>query len=864
MLYWPTPYTTNPSPTATFDLPLQAVTSPSTFISNNYIFSVHSAYLVYKNAKAVLPYNTESSLTGPFYSSLTVQYPANSLSTYQNCNQASSGGSWPLSPVNYQDFNSPPKWSVVSQQRPCHAWSMSGDSLQAETFPPSQIATQYTDYQNQPIVALPTPLTNIAPAWATCIMGDTGLGLFDPPRAILPADFLVGPGIPVAQTVPGMAPTLAQETAQPAPGLSSNQPAKTSIVMNLPNGDTVVDYPPVGASIQAPSQSVGPSPAQGASNVDALPSAGHNAAGSPLPLDSSNAGDQSAGEAAIAGLNDSSDENAAPVDAPGGNSGSDTNTSAEENVSFKSNPGANIQQGTEEVSAESPPTVAVGGHQIQAAPNGGVIVNGATFNAATPVNTAHGVQVSYGASGVVVGGNTVVVPPAAAGQSAASVSLNGHIVQVSTGSSGNQIAVDGQAIPAGTSQAQIGGNVISVLNNGQISVLPTTLPYIPIAIASNPAETGASFNGAHFSPQPLPNGAVATPDTTLFAGGPDATISGTPVSISPSNRGVLISQSTIQPIPTSPQQLGLIMGGQILTPVGKNAIAFDGSTFSEPGQTFTLENGEIASLEDGAVVAGSQTVAIPSATLQTGGYQTDNFVVDGQSFTPVGNGAVVVQGSTLSASGQSVTLQNGELASLKDGALVVGTQTIPLPTAAPRIGYDVNGVVVGGETFSPVGSIGVAVDGTTLSEPGQSITLPIGEVASLEDGAMVIGSQTLPIPRLPQATGDGVEGAVITGSVETLSNGRIVYDGFTFSDGGSAVTLSDGEVLSLGASVSASAVSSPDVDAAAEETGTSGVTLSSSMMPTHVKNNAAIGASLQQRAGHAVLTILLLAAVMII
>ena len=709
---------------------------------------------------------------------------------------------------------------------------MKGDSLQQQTFPPSEIATQASEYQNQPIVALPAPLTNVQPAWASCIMGDTGIGLFDPPRAILPAVAMAGPEASTTQAPVVQVPALAQDTVQPASGISSNQPAKTSVVVQLPNGETVVDFPPVGASIQASSQTARASSAGAASIIRRPLPFNPDAASSPISSGTSGGNARNQGEAVVAGSNGSANEKETPgeksdLDLPqrsGSNFDAILATSAPMNDKANSNDNLipHGQQSSDEVSAEQQPAVTIRGNQIKAAPSGGVAVNGATVNAATPVNTANGVQVSLGGSGVVVGGNKVSAPSLVAGQAEASVSLNGHTVQVSAGSSGNQIAVDGQAIPAGSSQALVGGNAVRVLSNGQLSVLPTTLPYLPISRAASPATTSAPISNQAFSPQLLANGAVSIAGTILSAGGSGMTMSGTPISVLPKNAGVIIGQNTIQPISTPPPRLGLAIGGQILTPVGNGRVAVDGITLSEPRQRLTLQNGEIASLKNGALVVGTQTLAIPSAEQQKDAFPTSSLVIGGQPFTPVGNGAFAVQGVTLSASGQSIILQDGEVASLQDGALIVGTYTISLPTSVHASSYQTNGVVVNGQTLTPVGSAGIAISGTTLSESGQSATLPNGEAASLKDGALVVGTQTLTIPRSAQMTGYWAKEAVTGGNLETLSDGNIAYDGVTLSRSGPAVTLSDGEVVSLRASASASTGDGFDMETTEAQTTTVG------------------------------------------
>lgn len=682
-------------------------TTESTLVSDHFTFTTSSAYLVYLNLHAVLPYNTLSSTTGSFYTGLTLGYPQESIYTYHNCNTT---GYWPAATINYEDYNRPPKWSVVSSQRPCHPWNDPADSLSDQTFPPSEIATQYTDYVNRPVVVLPQRLTPLDPTWSTCMMGDTGLGLLDPAIALQGRTAMVGSAATTTLAAGDAEPDLG-ETAQPASGISGSVPAQTSVVVTLSNGDTIVAYPPVGASIlpqytqSAQSSSQGSNPDQDAgtgggidldsgsnsgSGFDVDPGSGSDTNPEPNP-------DEFGDSSASSGLSDSNQDNI-------GSGGSS--------------------------STGSLLSVQVGGYNVQAAPDGGVVVNGVTLDAASPTATIGGVQVSLQESGIVVGGNTIAAPQPVAGSPASPISLNGHNVQVIQGSSGPQLVVDGQAIPAGSSQADVGGSIISVMTNGQISVLPTTLPYVPVTTSAQ--SSGTISAGQNLVPQLLPNGEVEIAGATLSAGAPATMILGTPISVLPNNEGIVIGGETISPIPTSPpNSLGLSITGQI--------------------------------------------------------------------FTPLGGGRVAVDGTTLSVNGQSVQLPNGEEATLKDGALIVGTQTVPLPVALQGIAsYGTSKFVLDGATFTPFGTAGIVVDGTTLSQAGQSLTLGDGILVSVQmDGALVIGTQTLSAPESGQAIGAWIEHAMSAGDVKTLSDGHVVYDGVTLSKGGPAVTLPDGQVMSL-------------------------------------------------------------------
>lgn len=757
LLYWPTPYATA-GPNATITRPAQVTASVTPAGSGNYPFVTESAYLVYKNARAILPYNVNSTTTGPFFTSLTVPYPAESLSTYYDCAPSII---WPASAINYEDFNRPPRWSVVSQQRPCHLWSIEGDSLQHQTFPPSNVASQYTDYVNKPLVVLPAPLTDIDPTWASCSMGDTGIGLYDPPRAIQPAGALAAPIPPSSLTMADQGPTAVKETAQPASIVSSTVPAQTSVVVRLPNGDTVVAFPPKGAGVVAPSQTGRASSGNSRNFANRPLPFDPNAAASPESQGAGSSNAAQLGKAVFAG-------------------------SASSAVSMTG------------ISAEPAPTVAVGGHVVQAAPSGGMAIDGVKLNAGTQVTTIGRAQVSLQDSAIMIGGNILSVPQAGAQQSAAPVYLNHHEVQMSTGSSGAHLVVDGQVLPAGTAQAEVGGNLVSVLSNGQISVVPTLLPYVALP---GPSTSQAPSGNQQFSPHLLLNGAVSIAGTTLSAGGPGTMVSGTLISVLPNNSGVIIGQKTIKPIPTAPPRLGLVVAGQTLTPIGNGGIAVDGTTLSKSGQRLTLKDGTVASLENGALVFGSHSLLIPQAT-QASSYQPNALVIDGQTLTRVGSAGIAVDGTTISKPGQCLTLADGAVATLRKGGLVVGTQTIPISRPAQAIGYWVNQAMAG-EEMQTLKHGKVIYDGVTLSEGGPAVTLSNGEVISLEaSGAGASSSRTL----MKGTASPMASKAAITGVAPPMESAAVPAAAETSLPGGPAAAGATQNGTQTGAAMRASSI----------------------------------------------------------
>ena len=798
LLYWPTAYATGGARATTSAPALER----SELVSDDFTFTQGSAYLVYKNAKAILPYNTAKSTTGPFYPSLTVAYPESSLSTYLNCNPS---GFWPAKSINFEDFNQPPKWSVVSEQRSCHVWSIYGDSLQDATFPSTEIASDYSLYTNQPLVLLPAPLTNIDPTWRTCTMGDTGIGLFDPPRPLESASDM----IPVTTDI---GPPLAEVTAQPGSAAATAGPAPTGIAIHLPNGNTIIDFPPPGASLNAPSQT-----------RNSPSSTGLYIASRPLPFNPDNLASpaakgaggsgESSSESPIAGSQEES-EPAAPgrpgaaqpvvqnagnqIRPPAVDQQSDEVLTPQQAASPKNQPDTTQEAGPQ------PAPIHVGGYNIQAEPSGGIVINEATLDASHPSSTVGGVQAVLGSSGVVVGGNTYSVPEAGSEGTNAPVIINGHSIQISHGSQGeNQLVIDNSPLPAGVSQTQVAGNAVSVMPNGQVSVLPTVLPYIPLTPGRDSQTPITSASGL-LTPYRLQDGDIVVAGSTLSAGGPPAVISGTPVSVIGNGQAVKIGSQIIQPIPTTPPSsigaargLGIVVDGETMEPFGNHAVILSGSTVSAGEGQFTLKNGKMGSITGGNLIIGSQTIPIPGAFVSSQ-TTTPSSVIDGHRISFVGTGNVAIDGMTLSKLGQTITLLGGEVASIGGGSLILGSHTIPIPQPTLAFSYESQRLVIHGDTIVPVGASGIAVDGTTFSRSGQTFTLADGTLATLTNGAIEIISQVLPLPpRTKPGIGYWIKDALDQGQLSTLSNGDVVYGSQTLSPGGTPITLSDGEVLSL-------------------------------------------------------------------
>ena len=711
----------------------------STLVSDSFTFEKQSAYLVYKNAKAILPYRTDITTTGPFYTSLTIAYQTQSLSTYHNCNPTPKYLEvWPYDQINFEDFNRPPRWSVVSTQRPCHLSSIPGDSLQNQVFPPTDVATQYTDYYNKPLVLLPAPLTDVDPAWATCSMGDTGIGLYDPPRAIIPAEAMVAPA---TMTPAVKATALAQEGAQPASTVSDGAPAQTSVVITLPNGDRIVDFVPAKTA-----------KANGKSYSDEHESE-----------QSSN--DKDDGSTSPPG------DNFIPTSSGSRIGGSQSNSVNDEN--------SNGNEGSiSRPAADLPPS---GDSHVESSPQASSlepVIVGSSFNSSNDPESAP--EASKDGSSVpdMGSGSGPYTDPASR----------------ENPSSNNQNAADVVSRPA----SAVAGNPNTAMNLEAAQSLPQNVGQGEDQVSGSQAP---SVTTGGYIIHAAPNGGIVIDGMTLDSATPVTTANN--VQISLDNAGIVVGGNRIAVPPphsgeTSP---AIAIGGHTLqisnSPSGTQVIV-DGHALP-PGTTQASVGSHIVSMKNPSELYILPTM-LPYVPLPNPITSPTTKAPTNEALIPflLPDNLVSIAGRILTAGGPAATISGTRVSLLPDnvGVLIDQKTVHPIPTPAPELG-----LVVEGTTLTPIaGGSGVAVDGTTLSKSGQSLVLGTGTVVSLRKGEVVVGSQTLGLPHSVQAITSlpSVQSqSSAKGTVQTLRNGEVVYEGATLSENGPAVTLSDGEVVSL-------------------------------------------------------------------
>ena len=416
-----------------------------------------------------------------------------------------------------------------------------------------------------------------------------------------------------------------------------------------------------------------------------------------------------------------------------------------------------VVNGRSTVSIPRPPTVA--GQQIATAADGAIIIGSETLSRGAQA-TVSGTKVSVLQSGgIVLGGSTIPFSsfPTLAPDQHPSI-----------------FSIDGTALTSGSAPITVHGTVLSLGSDG-VHVGSSVVPYASIADlpGASPSITGPQV--------------FSIANTAVTAGGPAITISGTRVSLGTS--GLLVVGSSTMQIPTTPPSYGTknqitaapsagyVIGGKTLR-IGQ-AITISGTVLSlgpsselvvggtrtldlastaqpsifdvagqvftaavggfkidgtsiYPGQAVTISNTPV-SLNPVGIVIGTRTYSLPLPAGST-------FAVDGQTLTANSFG-YSVGGAELSLGGK-VTINGTPLSLATTGAVVVGTDTVPLASmttlSSPIFTVD-------GQIFTKNRG-GYSVDGTELPSSG-AVTVS-GHTISAEGTAIVVDSSTVPLSNI--------------------------------------------------------------------------------------------------------------------
>ena len=479
----------------------------------------------------------------------------------------------------------------------------------------------------------------------------------------------------------------------------------------------------------------------------------------------------------------------------------------------------------------SPTSLGNVGGQVVSADASSAVIDGQTLKPGAPSVTIAGTPVSMGTSALVIGTNSIPLPAANAAQTPTSLGNVGG--QVVSGDASSAV-VDGQTITPGGPPVMISGTPVSLGSSAIVIgtntvALPTTGPGglsgltqagpsafsidgqtvtnggAPITVSGTRISLGPSGLVVGSSTVPLTapaslnTGAGAHPvfsidGTAVTLGGPAITVSGTRVSLG--SNGVVIGSQTI----SLPSSSALTVGDQTFTPNAKG-FSIDGTTITPGGPAVMISGTAVSLLSNSELVVGSSTMALPAAPTNP------ILSVDGQTFTaiPGSNGGYAIDGTTVHPGDAPITVSGTAISLNPSGSLIIGSSTIALASG------DANGpLTAGGETFTPLGSTAVSIDGTVLSLSGPALT-DKGTVISLASGGLVVGSSTYayatPASNIATATNGAIAGQPaaspsifsIDGMTFTAYPSGLVVGGAEVFQGSGSITV-EGTPISLGSS----------------------------------------------------------------
>ena len=254
----------------------------------------------------------------------------------------------------------------------------------------------------------------------------------------------------------------------------------------------------------------------------------------------------------------------------------------------------------------------------------------------------------------------------------------------------------------------------------------------------------------------------------------------------------------LNPIPAQADSKPIVIGDTTYTPVAaspsptpQNAAVYyySGVALTQGGSAITVSGTRI-SLGPSGVVVGTSTIPLSTLTPTTSLLQ-----IGSQTFTALRGSekGFEIDHTTLFAGSSAITVDGTKYSINDAGSLIAGTSTIALATAGSSNTSD-SALTAGGETFTPLGSTAVVVDGNTLSVGGSAITED-GTKLSLASNGLVVGSSTFAYatPVANVATASAASGSSSTGA---LPSGGTLATTFPSATGGVKKSAASGKTWS--------------------------------------------------------------------
>ena len=248
--------------------------------------------------------------------------------------------------------------------------------------------------------------------------------------------------------------------------------------------------------------------------------------------------------------------------------------------------------------AASPSPVLIAGNSISRGPGGGLVFGTSTIDPGTLPTTVYGHAISVGQSSAVIDGSAYALP---------GTPSNGATLANSAITLGNGAVLNAGAAPtivSGTTVALVSNGASLLVNGHSFSIPPAPLagPFSASPILDvggqtfTAAETGFAVGGRTVSP-----------------GGAAITVGGTLVSLGPSGQ-LVVGSSTTTLASASTDQL-LTVGGQKFL-AASTGFAIGSQTIAPGGAPVTISGTVVSLGPSGKLVIGSETTTLPSGGVE--------------------------------------------------------------------------------------------------------------------------------------------------------------------------------------------------------------------------------------------------------
>ena len=516
-----------------------------------------------------------------------------------------------------------------------------------------------------PLIVPPSELFTLDPIWAsecTAIMTDqftlTRFALFDPPIALTPAALL--------QPTSFADPTSAQPTVVSERPTNSAEAAKPG---SLPK-----DHPAVPAKTGDPARQ-SPTPTPAVASADPAGSA----SGPDSPADSPNnmkdpPSDPPPDPKAPSVVEQPSADPKVPI-IPASLTGETPQAQTQGLGAIIYNAFRNAENradGSSPISLPPQSIFVINTQTFRANPTGFTINNAAIIPGSTPY-TVDGTIISLDHSGVlVIGSSTISLTNPSPTPSATKIFTMADQTFTPNPSG---FSIDGTTISVDGPAATISGAVISFGQNGVLEIGSSTVSLLnPSDIHPNKAYTVA---GQTFTPNPS---AFFIAGITISAGGPAVTLDGTVVSLGHSGALGIDSSTISLPAQSSVPSKVYTVAGQPFTP-NPSAFPIANTVISAGGPDATVDGTIISLRPSGILLIGSSTISLlttPAPKFPSSDIDTD---IDGFDVKAESSSIVIIDGTTLTAGAAGATLSGGQAISLEAGGatLDIGTGRFALP-----------------------------------------------------------------------------------------------------------------------------------------------------------------------------------------